>query len=148
MKIARRKLLLNQFVTIFCFLQSIPEELGDANNSGESGGTAFLPVQQSTSEGELKLHLSDDEDDEDDEDEEEDFENNCEKALEDEEAEGEEEEEGQDPADQEDPQQEVDEDQEQVQEEETGEQEAEGDVTPAPVPEQEDPEAVALKKRT
>ncbi|XP_020600716.1 triple functional domain protein-like isoform X7 [Orbicella faveolata] len=128
--------------------RSIPEELGDANNSGESGGTAFLPVQQSTSEGELKLHLSDDEDDEDDEDEEEDFENNCEKALEDEEAEGEEEEEGQDPADQEDPQQEVDEDQEQVQEEETGEQEAEGDVTPAPVPEQEDPEAVALKKRT
>ena len=133
-------------MTISCSLQSIPEELGDANNSGESGGTAFLPVQQSTSEGELKLHLSDDEDDDEDDDEEEDFENNCEKALEDEEAEEEGEDEGQDPSEQEEPQQ--DEDQEQIQGEETGEQEAEGDVTPAPVPEQEDPEAVALKKRT
>ena len=133
-------------MTISCSLQSIPEELGDANNSGESGGTAFLPVQQSTSEGELKLHLSDDEDDDEDDDEEEDFENNCEKALEDEEAEEEGEDERQDPSEQEEPQQ--DEDQEQVQGEETGEQEAEGDVTPAPVPEQEDPEAVALKKRT
>ena len=139
---------MNQYTTILCSLQSIPEELGDSNNSGESGGTAFLSVQQSTSEGELKLHLSDDEDDEEDEDEDEDFENNCEKALEDELAEGEGEDEGQDPAEQEDPQQEVDEDQEQVQGEETGEQEVEIDVIPAPVPEQDDPEAVALKKRT
>ena len=147
MNIARRNSLLIKFITIPCSLQSIPEELGDSNNPGESGGTAFLPVQQSTSEGELKLHLSDDEDDDEEDDEEIDFENNCEKALEDEEAE-EEEEGGQDPAEQEEPQQEVDEDQEQVQGEEAGEQEAEGDVTPAPVPEQEDPEAVALKKRT
>ncbi len=43
----------------------------------------------------------------------------------------------------------MDEDQEQLQGEETGEQEAESDTTPAPeVPEQNDPEAVALKKRT
>lgn len=68
--------------------------------------------------------------------------------MEDEEAEEEGEDEGQDAAEQEEPQQEVDVDQEQVQGEEAGEQEAEGDVTPAPGPEQEDPEAVALKKRT
>lgn len=125
-------------------LQSIPEELGDSHNGGEPEGTAFLPVQPSTSEGELKLHLSDDEDE--DEDEEEEFDNDYEKTPEDD---AEAEEEGQFPEEQDEPQQEVDEDQEQIPGEEAGEQEAECDIgLSTPVPEQEDPEAVALKKRT
>lgn len=123
-------------------LQSIPEELGDSNNPGESDGTAFLPVQPSTSEGELKLHLSDDEDD--DEDDEDEFDNEA-----GEEEEAEEEDEGEDASEQDEAQPEVDEDQEQTQGDETGEQEAECDTMPAPgIPDQEDPEAVALKKRT
>lgn len=144
----KRNWIWSDFLLLVFFLQSIPEENGDSNNP-ESEGTAFLPVQPSTSEGELKLHLSDDEEDDDDEEEEEEFDNEYDKTAEEEEAEEEDDEEGQDLAEQDELQPEVDEDQEQVQGEETGEQEAESDTTPAPgVPEQEDPEAVALKKRT
>ena len=135
------------WLSYFCcpFLQIIPEELGDAHNPGDSEGTAFLPVQPSTREGELKLHLSDDEDDDDDDDEDE-FENDFEKGAEEEEEPEDEKESGKD-QDQTEP--EVDEDQAQTQGEENGEQEVESDISQAPgAPEQEDPEAVALKKRT
>lgn len=127
-------------------LQSIPEELSDSHNGGNPEGTAYLPVQPSTSEGELKLHLSDDE--EDDDDVEDDFENEYDKTPEEDGAEAEEEEEEpQLPVEHDDPQEEEDEDQEQIGGEETEEQEV--DIAPStPTQDHEDPEAVALKKRT
>lgn len=127
-------------------LQSIPEELSDSHNGGNPEGTAYLPVQPSTSEGELKLHLSDDE--EDDDDVEDDFENEYDKTPEENGAEAEEEEEEpQLPVEHDDPQEEEDEDQEQIGGEETEEQEV--DIAPStPTQDHEDPEAVALKKRT
>ncbi|XP_066016290.1 kalirin isoform X11 [Pocillopora verrucosa] len=126
--------------------RSIPEELSDSHNGGNPEGTAYLPVQPSTSEGELKLHLSDDE--EDDDDVEDDFENEYDKTPEEDGAEAEEEEEEpQLPVEHDDPQEEEDEDQEQIGGEETEEQEV--DIAPStPTQDHEDPEAVALKKRT
>ncbi|RMX44252.1 hypothetical protein pdam_00005282 [Pocillopora damicornis] len=121
--------------------RSIPEELSDSHNGGNPEGTAYLPVQPSTSEGELKLHLSDDE--EDDDDVEDDFENEYDKTPEEEE----EEEEPQLPVEHDDPQEEEAEDEEQIGGEETEEQEV--DIAPStPTQDHEDPEAVALKKRT
>lgn len=125
-----------------CFpLQIIPEEHGEVRSPGDTGGFSYLPVQPSvSSEGELKLNFSDDEDDDEDEA----FEDDFDKRPEEEEQPEEEEETGKDQD-----QPEVDEDQGQTQGEETGEQEVGSDITQSTsAPEQEDPEAVALKKRT
>lgn len=140
-------LLLGRPAEIIHTPKSIPEELSDSHNGGDPEGTAYLPVQPSTSEGELKLHLTDDEEEEDDL--EDDIDNDYDKTPEDDvaEAEEEQEEETQLPAEHDDPQQEEDVDQEEIQEEETEEQGV--DIVPStPAPDHEDPEAVALKKRT
>ncbi|CAH3018961.1 unnamed protein product [Porites evermanni] len=119
----------------------IPEEHGEVRSPGDTGGFSYLPVQPSvSSEGELKLNFSDDDDDDEDEA----FEDDFDKRPEEEEQPEEEEETGKDQD-----QPEVDEDQGQTQGEETGEQEVGSDITQSTsAPEQEDPEAVALKKRT
>ncbi|XP_068751668.1 kalirin-like isoform X6 [Montipora capricornis] len=131
--------------------KSIPEENSEVYNTEESEGTAYLPVQPVINEGDLKLHLSDDDEDEDEDDEEDDddedeaYEGSFDKVQE-EEAELEEEEEEEEAQDSAQP--EVDVSQSKTQGEEIGEQEVERDVSPpAGVPEEEDPEAVALKKR-
>lgn len=100
-------------------------------------------MQPVINEEELKLHLSADEDDEDeDEDDDEPFETSFDKVDEEDELELEEEANNTTKP-------EVGDDRSETQGEENGEQEIESDVIhPAGVPDQEDPEAVALKKRT
>ncbi|KAK2561484.1 Kalirin [Acropora cervicornis] len=122
--------------------RSIPEENSEVFNPEESEN---LPVQPVINEEELKLHLSADEDDEDeDDDDDEPFETIFDKVDEEDELELEEEEEAQNTT-----KQEVVEDWSKTPGEENGEQEIDSDVIhSAGVPDQEDPEAVALKKRT
>ena len=126
------------------FIQSIPEEHSEVSNPEESESSSYLPVQPVINEEELKLHLSADEDDEDEEDDDDEpFETMFEKVDEEDELELEEEEA------QNATKPEVVEDWSKTQGEENGEQEIDSDVIhPAGVPDQEDPEAVALKKRT
>ena len=102
-------------------------------------------MQPVINEEELKLHLSADEDDEDeDDDDDEPFETIFDKVDEEDELELEEEEEAQNTT-----KQEVVEDWSKTPGEENGEQEIDSDVIhSAGVPDQEDPEAVALKRRT
>ncbi|XP_067020221.1 kalirin-like isoform X6 [Acropora muricata] len=124
--------------------RSIPEEHSEVSNPEESESSSYLPVQPVINEEELKLHLSADEDDEDeDDDDDEPFETIFDKVDEEDELELEEEEA------QNTTKPEVVEDWSKTPGEESGEQEIDGDVIhPAGVPDQEDPEAVALKKRT
>ncbi|XP_015772147.1 PREDICTED: rho guanine nucleotide exchange factor 25-like, partial [Acropora digitifera] len=124
--------------------RSIPEEHSEVSNPEESESSSYLPVQPVINEEELKLHLSADEDDEDEEDDDDEpFEIIFDKVNEEDELELEEEEA------QNTTKPEVVEDWSKTPGEENGEQEIDSDVIhPAGVPDQEDPEAVALKKRT
>ena len=127
------------------FIQSIPEEHSEVSNPEESESSSYLPVQPVINEEELKLHLSADEDDEDEDDDDDDepFEIIFDKVNEEEELELEEGEA------QNATKPEVVQDWSKTPGEENGEQEIDSDVIhPAGVPDQEDPEAVALKKRT
>lgn len=133
----------NRESLFLAFIQSIPEERSDVSNPEESESSTYLAVQPVINEEELKLHLSADEEEEDDEDDDEPFETSFDKVDEEDELELEGEE-AHNTA-----KQEVGEDRSKTQGVENGEQEVESDVTqPASVPDQEDPEAVALKKRT